>query len=215
MKYFWILIKTDFYIKVIKNNNLMYLFFSTLLPMFALYIANDQLNVSTIILPLAIACILHCNAIFDKKNSGFIEHIITSGCPSYIIAIAKFFVTYIILCITSIITLFIFFLLEDITFKIYLTIQKILLIYAIPLASISLITSTLTLKTKSSHWLGVLLSLPLILIFFMYLSSILIYHLELSTLEINIYTDLQIFILLSLISFIISICACSYLISKI
>ena len=175
-----------------------------------------MLNVNTIILPFAIACIIQGNVIFGNSiHSCFLEQIVISGCPAYIIALAKFFVTYLKLCITSIITLCFFFLLGNTAFETQWSILKVFFLYSVPLSSTTLLSATLTLKTESNHWLGVLISLPLILIFLMYLSPILNYHLDLNTITTSTHADLQIFTALSLISCIISICACSYLISKI
>ena len=217
MKYFLTLVKQDLFTKIFHENYLINLVFSTLLIMLSLYITNNQiLNVSTIILPFAIACIIQNKSIFnDESHTHYLEQIIVSGCAPYIIALAKFVVTYFNLCVAFLVILFVFFLLGNTALEVQIKIFKIFLIYSISLSSTALLSSALTIKTKSNYWLGLLISFPLMLLFFMYLFPILSFYLEINNIPNNISTDLQIFCSLSIISFVISIFACSYLISKI
>ena len=217
MKYFLTLIVHDFHTKFIRQNYLLNIILATLLVMFALYsTSNGIFNAGIIILPLAITCIIQNNSIFEHApHSCFLEQIITSGCPSYTIVLSKFCVTYTTLCITAIITLLFFSILYTMSLSSYLIILKLCLIYSIPLSSISLFTSALTIKIKNSQWLGLLIGFPLTLIFFLYLSSIVGHYIGTATIYHDIHAYLQVLYLLSLISFIVSIFSCSYLISKI
>lgn len=213
MKYFWSLTKHDFFTEVIRKNHLLNLIIATLLLLISLYVTNNQINSSLVILPLAIACIIQGNVAFNKRH--FLEQIIVSGCPCYTIAIAKFCITFIKLCITVIIVWLTLLFLGNIPIETGYKILQILILYSIPLSSVTILSASLTLKTSNSQWLGLLISMPLTLIFFMYLSPILNYHLASNTTTLYTEGSLQIFATLSLISFVTSICACSYLITKI
>lgn len=213
MKYFWALTKHDFITEVIHKNHLLNLIIATLLLVIALYVTNNQVNGSIIILPLAIACIIQGNVAFNKHH--FLEQIIVSGCPCYTVSIAKFCITFIKLCITAIVAWLTILFLGNIPLKTGYKILQTLILYSIPLSSVTILSASLTLKTSNGQWLGLLISLPLILIFFMYLSPILNHYLDPNTAALYIEGSLQIFATLSLISFVTSICACSYLITKI
>lgn len=212
MKYFLTLIKHDFTTQAIRENHLLNMIISTLLLMISLYITNNQVNGNIIILPLAIACIIQGNIVFEKRH--FLEQIIVSGCPCYIITIAKLFITYTKLCITTGIIWLVLILLGNISLESGNKVIYILLLYSIPIASVTVLSAALTLKTKNNQWLSLLISLPLILIFFMYLSPMLNFYLEPNS-NTHIEGTLQIFATLSLISLVTSIYACSYLVTKI
>ncbi len=214
MKYFITLVKNDLSTKFLHERYVYNLIFSTLLIMLSLYITNNNINtVSIIILPLTITCIIQNSALFSDGHSH-LEQILVSGCSSITISLAKFLVIYITICISATISLSIFFILNNTLLDTQIQIFKICVIYAIPLSSIALITSALTVRC-TNHWLGLIIALPLFLIFFMYLSSLLGFYLEATNISNHTSTDLQILLLLALISFIISIYACSYLITEI
>jgi drug/metabolite transporter (DMT)-like permease len=182
--------------------------------MLSLYITNSNINtVSIIILPLTITCIIQ-NSTLISNDRSHLEQILVSGCSSTALSLAKFLVIYITLCISATISLSIFFILKNTLLDTQIQILKICFIYAIPLSSVALTTSALTARC-ANNWLGLIIALPLFLIFFMYLSSLLGFYLEATNIPNYTSTDLQLLLSLALISFITSICACSYLITEI